>query len=293
LFPNNGKGDLTGMTPLEEQPYPLVDLALARRLEETEGMGNAKFVETRARILPDSRAEWIEVAGAYAMFDGPTSPLTQTFGLGLFDPVGTTELDILEDFFKERSAPVFHEISPLADMALVNLLNERIYQPIEFSSVMYRPIRPDFQVTGSRNERITVRQIHKGEENLWARTAAHGWSEHGDFTTLMSDVSQVNVRRDDAFLFLAELDGTAIAAGAMSIFDGVALLAGASTVAEGRNQGAQRALLVSRLRFGSQKGCDLAMMCAQPGSGSQRNAERHGFRIAYTRIKWQLSVKNG
>jgi hypothetical protein len=24
------------------------------------------------------------------------------------------------------------------------------------------------------------------------------------------------------------------------------------------------------------------------GSASQRNAERHGFRIAYTRIKWSL-----
>jgi len=29
-------------------------------------------------------------------------------------------------------------------------------------------------------------------------------------------------------------------------------------------------------------------MCALPGSGSQRNAERHGFRIAYTRMKWRL-----
>lgn len=29
------------------------------------------------------------------------------------------------------------------------------------------------------------------------------------------------------------------------------------------------------------------MMVAQPGSGSQRNAERQGFRTAYTRVKWQ------
>jgi hypothetical protein len=33
-------------------------------------------------------------------------------------------------------------------------------------------------------------------------------------------------------------------------------------------------------------GCDLAMMCAQPESASQRNAERNGFRVVYTRIKW-------
>ena len=69
---------------------------------------------------------------------------------------------------------------------------------------------------------------------------------------------------------------------------GVALLAGASTVPEGRRQGAQRALLEARLQTAVDAGCDLAMMVAAPGSASQRNAERQGFRIAYTRTKWQL-----
>ena len=32
------------------------------------------------------------------------------------------------------------------------------------------------------------------------------------------------------------------------------------------------------------------MMGALPGSASQRNGERHGFRIAYTRIKWHLAT---
>ena len=35
-------------------------------------------------------------------------------------------------------------------------------------------------------------------------------------------------------------------------------------------------------------GCDLAMMVAETGSNSQRNAERKGFRVAYTRLKWKL-----
>jgi GNAT superfamily N-acetyltransferase len=68
---------------------------------------------------------------------------------------------------------------------------------------------------------------------------------------------------------------------------GVALLAGASTVPEHRKRGAQLALLDARLRYAAEHGCDLAMMGAAPGSASQRNAERHGFRIAYTRIKWR------
>jgi hypothetical protein len=47
------------------------------------------------------------------------------------------------------------------------------------------------------------------------------------------------------------------------------------------------ALLERRLQDAFANGCDIAMMGALPGSISQRNAERHGFRIAYTRIKWR------
>ncbi|HVJ93760.1 MAG TPA: hypothetical protein VM580_28350 [Labilithrix sp.] len=72
----------------------------------------------------------------------------------------------------------------------------------------------------------------------------------------------------------------------MHVHDGVALLAGASTIPDARRRGGQRALLAARLRFATDAGCDLAMMGAAPGSASQRNAERQGFRIAYTRIKW-------
>jgi hypothetical protein len=41
------------------------------------------------------------------------------------------------------------------------------------------------------------------------------------------------------------------------------------------------------LRYAAAHGCDIAMMGASPGSDSQRNAEREGFRIAYTRLKWK------
>jgi hypothetical protein len=51
----------------------------------------------------------------------------------------------------------------------------------------------------------------------------------------------------------------------------------------------QAALLEERLRYAFDHGCDLAMMVAEAGSNSQRNAERKGFRIACTRTKWGLS----
>src|SRR5688500_13213340 len=116
------------------------DRTLSQKLERTEARANADFVETRARLQPESGATWIEVGGAYAMFDGVESPLTQTFGLGIFEEATGEHLDSLERFFLERNAPVFHEVSPVADQSILELLSTRGYRPVELTSVMYRKL---------------------------------------------------------------------------------------------------------------------------------------------------------
>lgn len=222
------------------------------------------------------------------MFDGVSSPITQTFGLGLFDPITPAELEKIENFFKERGAPVFHEVSPLAGLELVALLNERGYRPMEFTSVMYRAISREGDPAVPRNENIRVRAIAEDEGELWAQVTAKGWSHLPELSEYLLELAPISTQREDSASFLAELEGQPIASAAMSLSGGVALLAGACTIPAARKLGAQLALLNYRLRYAAEHGCDLAMMCAQPGSASQRNAERHGFRIAYTRIKWQL-----
>lgn len=271
--------------------YPFADLELARRLERTEGQGNVDFIEARQKAFPDSGAEWIEVAGARAMFDGLNSPLTQTFGLGMFEPITAEHLDEIEQFFQTRGADVFHEVCPLADSSTFGLLNERGYKPIEFSNVLYRPISTDLRLEASRNEQVQARLIREDEIDLWAQTASEGWSEFTEVADFMRDLGQVTAR-SKSFSFLAELDGKPIATGALIIANDVALLAGASTIPSARRQGAQLALLEGRFRYAAAQGCTIAMMVAEPGSASQRNAERHGFRIAYTRYKWQLQGKH-
>jgi hypothetical protein len=140
------------MTAIGEQLFPFSDLALARRLERAEARSNAEIVEARARLFPDSGARWIEVAGAYAMFDGVCSPCTQTFGLGLFQKATSTDMQRIEEFFRERQAPVFHEVSPLADMDLLGLLNGRGYQPFEFTSIMFRSNRDSAREISERKD---------------------------------------------------------------------------------------------------------------------------------------------
>jgi GNAT superfamily N-acetyltransferase len=266
----------------------LSDLSLARRLERAEATANARFVEAHARLVPGSGAQWIEVAGAYAMFDGVSSPCTQTFGLGLFQMPTAADMDKIEAFFQDRQALVLHEVSPLAAPALLPLLNSRGYHPIELSNAMYLPLSERIAPAAHESEGMQVHLAAAHEHDLWARTSAEGWREFTEVADLMSELARVIATAEGCSPFLVELQGHPIATGALTIHDRVALFAGASTIPEWRRRGAQQALLESRFQHATQVGCDLAMIVTAPGSASQRNAERQGFRIAYTRTKWGL-----
>jgi hypothetical protein len=83
------------------------DLALSRRLERAESIGGARFVEAVDRL----------------------SPVTQTFGLGLFAEFNDAGLDRLEAFLDERGAPVNHEVSPFAGVSLADVSWRRPFHP--------------------------------------------------------------------------------------------------------------------------------------------------------------------
>jgi GNAT superfamily N-acetyltransferase len=137
---------------------------------------------------------------------------------------------------------------------------------------------------------LRVRPIGPDEHDLCSEVSARGWGIPNLHDFLIG-FGRVNANIEGSIALFAELDGVPVATAVPRCTGGIALLAGASTVPEARNRGAQRALLGARLALAADQGCDLAMMCAEPGSVSQRNAERHGFRIAYTRTKWQLATR--
>ncbi len=268
-------------------PSLVTDLSLARRLERAEACANAAFVEARAAMQPASGAAWRDVNGTYAMFDGVASPLTQTFGLGLFATPTDDELLAIEAFFAERGADAFHEVAPLASPAVLALLVSRGYVPIENTTVMHRPLSRAAIGDLAKPTAVTTRRIGHDELSAWAETSALGWGESPELAAFMRDFGNITGRSHGVSCFVADLEGQRVGTGAMAMHGGVALLAGASTILAFRGRGAQTALLEARLAYAADHGCDLAMMGAAPGSTSQTNAERQGFRIAYTRLKWQ------
>lgn len=266
------------------------DFGLARRLETAEGHGNAAFVDAQARREPYSGAIRTTIAGTMAMFAGVGSPITQTFCLGIHDKPSDRDMDALERFFTSRGSQVFHEVSPHAGADVLAMLTTRGYKPIEISNVLYQEIQG---VQGARGAgaqgaqgALTVRQVEKHEAVIYGGLAVRGWSEMPEVIPFIHGFALSSV--EVAACFVAEHDGELIANAALFMHGGVALLAGASTVPEGRRKGAQQALLAARLRTAAAAGCDLAMVVTAAGSASQRNAERNGFRVAYTRTKWQL-----
>jgi GNAT superfamily N-acetyltransferase len=263
---------------------------LAQRLEQAEGRACREFAMARAQLFPEAGAAWIKCAGAYVVYDGIDSPVTQTFGLGLFEELTSNQLDEIERFFFDRGASAVHEVCPLAGVATLDMLCARGYRPVELSSVLYQPLSQTDQGTPTASTgSIRVRVAAEKDAAMWASVSAQGWS--ADYPELLESIQQFGAlasARDHSVSFLAELDGRPGATGALSIHEEVALFGGASTIPEMRHRGLQRALLDARMAYASEQKCDLAMMVTEAGSQSQRNAERVGFRIAYTRTKWRL-----
>lgn len=91
---------------------------------------------------------------------------------------------------------------------------------------------------------------------------------------------------DGALTFAAEIDGKTRACGTGLMIPAHRIFAvcGAGTAAEFRGRGLQTALLQARLAAAAQAGCEYAVVVTQGGTTSQRNVERLGFRVAYSKV---------
>ena len=87
-------------------------------------------------------------------------------------------------------------------------------------------------------------------------------------------------------LFRARIGARTVGVGLLRVCDRTAYLAAASTRVDARGRGAQLALIAHRAELAASLGCDLVVGHAAFGSSSQRNLERAGLRMAYTKALW-------
>jgi hypothetical protein len=249
---------------------------------------NAEYARTYERLFGGDGQPAVEVAGGWASFAGLDSPMTQAFGIGMQGEVTTADLEMLEDYYRSRGSAVNVEVCPYSDPSLIEGLGRRGYRPIEFSNVHVRPLDQITEPVSADQKRhpIRVRIAGVGEEPLWSQVLAEGFLEGSPAEQKWLDCFKAFFHVPAVVCFIAESDGQEAGGGLMSLHGGVASLATTTTITRFRGRGAQTELLAARLSYAREHLCDLAMVTTMPGTISQRNVERSGFRTIYTRCKF-------
>jgi GNAT superfamily N-acetyltransferase len=249
------------------------DAMLARRLEAAEA-ANARG------CCAAGPTNVLEIAGGCAIFVGAESPLTQAVGIGLNGPVTCAQIDELEAFFRSRGGPVTVDLCPHADPGFVEALAARGYRITEFNNVLVRRLEGVEIAFTPR-----IRRALASEADVWSYTVGHGFFEQPELTTGEMDVGRAIFAMPGALCYLAATEAGQLAGGgALAVYDGLATFFADSTIPAWRRAGLHRELIAARLNEALARGCTLATASTLPGSASQRNYERAGFQVAYTKV---------
>ena len=251
--------------------------ALAVRIERAQAGLNRRACEA-------ARGAVLEVRGGLAVFAGLGNPLTQALCMGFEGPLSDAELDSVEAHLGRGAGPVQYELCPMASPELFAALGARGYRVQELQLCWQRPL-----------DSAPVLEIPAGLE-LRAVTAAEAPSVQRVLMAGFMDVEPEAVTDaqlrtmpalppGDRLVVYGAFRGAELIGGAtLFVEDGVATLAGTAVLPRHRGRGAQGALIRVRLAEAHRRGCTLAATGTAPGSASQRNMERHGFRVAYPKV---------
>ncbi len=267
-------------------------LALARRVEGAEARLTQAFGE---RLGTDAAAEPLLFAtgdGGVALHTGVESPLNKLVGCGLEGAIDEAELARIENAFAARGSGVQCEISTLARVEVFGQLAARGYRLVAVEHVLgcalplQLPTDPGLDVTVAGNGERELGEWILGMVDAFAAGDGTGAGTadrfaRAEIATAMRQFAGVpGVER-----FTVRI-ASSFAGGASMRCDpaNIAQLCGAGTVPQLRRRGVQSALLRHRLAVAATRGCDVAVITTQPGSRSQQNAERSGFRLLHARL---------
>lgn len=266
------------------QPSDLkfLNAADSRRIEAAEEYGALRYAQACAREHPGPA--WEEFRGGHLVFVARGAPVGRAHALGFDGTISPQDIEHIESFYFERESEAQVDVSPYADASLFEALNVGRFQVAEFNQTLARwlksedtfdPTPPGFEIRGIRGD----------EAQAWSSMLAQIFFP-----------PEMVAQYDKFFLpwaspehplsLAAFVDGRMVAGASGLIVPEhrMAGIFGAGTQADYRGRGIQQAFMRERLRLAQQHGCDLAVTLTMPGTSSQRNAERAGFGVAYTKV---------
>ena len=259
---------------------------LVRRLERAQALQSRSFLLAIQRRDPEGQARALKGRWGFAHFFTEGHFLNQALALGLDGPLSARQLDRIEALLGQGSHPVVLELAPTADSGLNALLAGRGYGIQAFQQVFLRELNlrkaPSSPVWDAR---VSVRRICTDDMDLWCRVVQAGFQDSDDLEAAEATASSFSFDAEGNGFFLATVDGRPAGAGVLGCFERVGVLSGTSVLPAFRGLGVQRALLAARLGAAREDGCRWGCAAVLPGTASQANLERCGFRVVYPKVE--------
>lgn len=157
-----------------------------------------------------------------------------------------------------------------------------------FQMALYRNAASGFPPEETFPTGVEVRPAETAAELAFVRAAMPEAFAETDPTWLrwLTDSMDASFGRPDWRTYVARVDGEMAGFGQLHLADGVGSLALAGTLDRFRGRGAQTALIRRRIADAAAAGCDLIATQTGNGTASQRNMERLGLRLAYTKAEF-------
>lgn len=227
----------------------------------------------------------LEINGGAACFSGFDSFLSQVVGWGFTTKTKqmNAEIERIEHFYRSLNHPrVDIELCPYAGQQLGVFLSQRGYQISELNNISVLDVGK-WQRAELDEDQFTIQKIPSDEFAEWSKRIAMGF---GYPDAREQFFHYINAQGITAFAVYDQ--GQIIAGATIAMHGSVCDLGVTSTLPLYRGKGLQKKLIAARLNFASQNGMEIATVTTEPGSVSDLNIQKVGFRSAYTRIKMTL-----
>lgn len=264
---------------------PVMDERLANRILQSE----TAFLRSRISSIGErsGNPEGVEIE----RFGKATAFYVKTMPWPLFNSVkefSEDDVDLLEEivrFYGERKRAFQLDVNPVgcSSKLFVRLAETGLCQE-GFHTVLYGLPREETPVFPAG---IRVREVeNEADFDVYAETHCIASGMLPAHKHHFANNNRGLLNRPGWKLFVAYWHDRPAAVAAMHTDGDVASCALAATIPDFRGNGLQTALLLKRMYEARRADCRFVVAQASFGSASQRNLERAGMRVAWTRAVW-------
>lgn len=262
-------------------------LVLAKRLETAVWLSHKAYVKAHQQRFPEATARFLDLSSGGGALITADDPMSQAIGLGLNGEMSSKELNQLVDFYQQQDMACNIELCPLAHFSVLDFLNYQQFYAVEFSTILYRELID--VITPTFSDEIAI--IKTDDLATWAELSVKGFT-NGELIDSWYESFYTFATVKNVTCYLGIIDDKPVAAGALGIYGDVCDLGFTATLPAHRGLGLQQALIYQRLIDAKEAGVDIALSTTEPGSFSQQNLQKHGFKVAYTRTKFEKQVED-